>query len=217
MTRQTDLMLLLALAAQIVAPVAKNPTEWFFGDDTPSYLVREGPGVWQVPIRVIVAPTGSVQGCELEGTSGIGELNKLTCKIMLRRSKFRPASIDGLPVFGVYRTTILWAVANAPFDTSKLSRADIQNTVEHLPQGVTSPNIVGVAFAVDSMGAKSACVSDDTRRALYKRMENHPALVAVACEQIMKNFKAVPALDPVGNRVPSVQNALVEFSTPKKK
>jgi hypothetical protein len=133
---------------------------------------------------------------------------------MLRRSKFRPASIDGLPSYGVYRTTILWAIADQPLDLSKVTNPDIEVSVERLPPDVKSPALVAVMFAVDPSGAKNSCAADGSS---HEEAQNHPALIRIACDQIMQGFRANPAKDSTGKQLMSVQNALVEFTSHKAK
>lgn len=204
-------MFWIAVVAQAIAPLPEKATNWFSPDDMPIYLLKQGPALWQVPIRVTVEPSGKVRSCEVEATGGIADLNRLTCRIMMRRAKFQPAQLHGAPAIGVYRTSIMWAVADEPWDTSKAINADVDVTVERLPTGVQSPSFVKVAFAVEAGGGKSSCAPDATKD--IRRIENHPALVPNACDQVMKSYRATPAADTAGKPVTSVQNALVRFSS----
>ena len=206
-------MFWLAFATQISASVAENANVWFNPQDVPEYLLRQGSGLWQVPIRITVNPDGRMQKCEIERTSGIADLDRLTCRIVLMRAKFKPASIDGTASFGVYRASIQWAVADVPWDTSKISNPDVDVTVERLPDRVTSPALVKVMFAVDASGNKSSCTADEARE--FVRATNHPALVSIACDQIVDKYQATPALDQAGKPISSIQNGLVRFSTTK--
>lgn len=206
------MMFWIALAAQVTAPIAERPAALFTVEDMPEYLLRAGPGVWQVPVRISVAPDGKVRGCDVEASSGIADLNRLTCRILSRRARFQPARINGVPTVGVYRTSILWTVADAPWDTSKALRADIEVTLKRLPAGLESPTFVKVSFLVDAVGKKSSCVAGDVEGS--ERLNHHPALVPVACEQIISGYRATPAVDETGRPALSVQNALVRFSGP---
>jgi hypothetical protein len=209
-------MFWIALAAQLTAPIPQNVERWFTADDVPDYLVREGTGLWAVPIRMNVTPDGTVQGCDLEATSRIADLDKLTCRILLKRARFQPArSADGLPSYGVYRTAVKWTVADDPWDTSKVSVPDIDITVQRLPKELNSPTLVRVAFAVDPVGGKSSCTAFDAKG--LERVVNHPALVAIACRQVLAAYPATPARDASRRPVSSVQNALVRFSVPLSK
>jgi hypothetical protein len=204
-------MFWIALAAQISAPAPEMQKSWFSADDVPSYLVDAAPGIWQVPVRVIVAPDGKVRSCDVESAGGMANLKSLTCGIMMRRGKFRAANVDGVPTFGVYRTNVKWAVTDGPFDTSKVMSADLEVALNQLPAGTKSPTHVRVAFVVDSTGTKSACVADTTRS--FDIVENDPALIPVACDQVMKSYSATPAKDAQGKPVLSVQTAVVRFVT----
>lgn len=204
-------MFWIALAAQLSAPQPTNRTNWFSADDVPRYLMEQGTGVWQVGIRVNVAPDGKIEDCEVEKSDGVPDLNKLTCEIVIVRAKFRPAHLaDGSPAYGVYRTSVKWAVSDEPSDISKITSPDLDVTVAALPRGVKSPSLVRVMFAVDATGKASSCIAEPWPD--FDKSENNPALVPVACEQILQHYTATPAKDAAGRPVASVQDALVRFS-----
>ena len=202
-------MFWIALAAEITAPSPSSPHRWFSGNDVPQYLIKRDSGLWLVPIRISVAADGKVRDCQAEATGQVPSLDEYTCGIIRHRAKFRPAQIDGVPAFGVYRTSIMYIVADAPWDTSKVSSPDMDVALKSLPAGLESPTLVKVAFAVDTNGEKSSCTGDGS--AGLERVNNRPDLVAVACDQIMKSYRATPATVS-GQPVVSVQNALVRFS-----
>ena len=202
-------MFWIAVAAQITAPAPEAAKRWFSYNDVPQYLIARGSGLWSVPVRVTVEPTGRIHSCEVEVTGPFPQLNGHTCGIIRRRAKFRPATSGGAAAYGVYRTSISYAVADAPWDTSTVSSADIDVDVMRLPAGVSSPNLVRVAFAVDVNGGKTSCEADGTVG--LELVNNHPALVSVACDLIMKDYKATPA-KVSGAPVASIQNASVRFS-----
>jgi TonB family protein len=206
------LWIALAASAQLSAPVPKNLGKWFYADDTPSYLVAKGDGLWFVSVRIGVGPDGALKGCQVEGSSGIAQLDAFTCRKILRRAKFVPAtSADGSPAFGVYRTSIRWAVASAPWDISRVRHPDVEVQVQNLPPDVKSPTLVRVMFAVDQSGNIGSCLVEPTKS--FEHVDNNPALVPIACDQLAKFYKPVPAKDAGGNAIPSVQDALVRFTT----
>lgn len=198
-------MFWIALAAEVAAPAPDLTKRWLSYKDTPQYLIRQGPGLWTVPVRVTVEPTGRIQSCRAEAIGPFPQLNEYTCKLIRRRARFRPATIAGLPAYGVYRTTIRYLVADTPRDISKVSSADIDVTLDRLPAELTSPTLVKVAFAVDPNGQKSSCKADGTAGPFVSR---NAALVVVACDRIMKGYQATPAMVS-GRPVVSVQNASV--------
>ena len=204
-------MLWIALAAQISAPLPTNMIKWFSYDDMPGYLIERAPGLWLVGIRVTIGPDGAVQSCGVESSSGTERLDEFTCKRIKQRAKFAPArAADGSAALGVYRTSVKWAVADSPFDSSNASIPDVDVSVARLPAGLKSPALVRVMFAVDTHGNISSCAAEPVQP--FERISNSPDLVPVACVQLVKIFKPVPAKDSAGNAVPSVQDAIVRFS-----
>jgi hypothetical protein len=164
-----------------------------------------------VPIRVTVAPDGEIRSCQAAALTKIPALDTYTCKIILSRGHFQPARVDGVPRFGVYRTTIKYFVLDGPPDDalSKTSYPDVDVTVQSLPAKVKSPSLVRVMFAVDADGTKSLCTGDDSEG--MEKVDNNPVLVPVACDQVMSSYQAIPAVE-AGKPVPSVQTALVRFT-----
>src|SRR4051794_26363158 len=110
-------MFWIALTAQLSAAVPQHHDRWFSGNDVPSYLSRQKNDVFlQVPVRVTVRPDGKLQDCGVEVSSGIPELDRLTCQLLRGRARFEPAQMDGVPSFGVHRMVVRWAVADSPSD-----------------------------------------------------------------------------------------------------
>jgi len=204
-------MLWIALAAQLTAPVPTNLPSWFVFDDFPAYLVNRDPGVWAVGIRVTVGPDGTVQGCQADSSSGDKGLDELSCRKVTQRASFGPArSPAGAAFPGVYRTFVAWDVTKAPAATSRVSNADLNLSVASLPPGIRSPAAVRVMFAVDQQGRMTSCESEPTQP--FEQVEKDPALVAVACDQLMKSYKPVPAKNAAGQNVASIQDAIVRFA-----
>ena len=205
-------MLALLIAAQIAAPDPVHSERWLRLDDIPTYLIRDD-GAWQVPLRVEVLPDGKVADCQAEIKGRLPKLDAHTCKIIRRRAKFRPAQIDGRPTHGVFRMTYNYFVTETAALPPTSSYADVQVVVNRLPDGLTSPTLVAVALVVDEHGEKSACAADETGR-LKTIKKNDPALVPIACAEILKSYEARPAR-VAGSPILSVQNALVEFFAAK--
>jgi hypothetical protein len=66
-------------------------------------------------------------------------------------------------------------------------------------------------FAVEADGSTSSCTAEASDA--FERAENNPALVPIACEQLMKSYRAIPVTDLSGKPIRSVQDALIRFST----
>jgi hypothetical protein len=201
-------MLWFMISAQLSAVVPHHPDRWFSHQDVPSYLVKQDEVYLQLPARVTVRPDGKLQDCAIEVPSGIADLDKYTCQIFKRRARFGPARIDNVPSYGVYRTVIRWIVTNQSIPPEKPQLADIDLVVERLPAGLKSPVSVAVLFEVSEDGSKSGCAANEASGPMVR---NDPALVPVACDQIMRQYQATPPVDGARRPTISVQNALVTF------
>jgi hypothetical protein len=207
----------LAAAAQLSAPVPLNLKEWFTFKDVPMWLAAQNDGIWNVGVRLVVAPDGTLRICYAEKSSGIADLDKLTCDLIEKRSRFQPARwIDASPVTGIYSTTVTWSVST-PYDgpmqfpLPRGANADLDISEQQMPAGLKSPALARVMFAVDSKGNMSSCAAEFGDN--FVRAENDPSLVSVACDQVLKNYKPIPLKNSAGTPVASVQDALVRFST----
>src|SRR5437764_1488841 len=101
-------MFWIALAAQLSAPTPTN-FHWVSYDDVPQYLIEKNNGTWAVGTRLVVAPSGKLERCDIDTSSGVAELDEYTCVLLLKRARFQPARwTDGSPVYGAYRTVITW-------------------------------------------------------------------------------------------------------------
>ena len=89
----------------------------------------------------------------------------------------------------------------------KRSTADLVVTVKRLPKGVRSPAPVRIMFAVDELGRPGACVPEISVGIPKTNLQ----LAPLACEQLVRSYKAVAAQDATGKPVPSVQTGSVEF------
>ncbi len=198
----------LAATLQISAPAILN-LPWFNGSDFPQNLLGRASGTWWVGYAVTVAPDGHVVRCEIEATSGIASLDKHTCAIIQQRARFAPARLsDGSTSYGVHRNVVTWNI-----DARQMSladTADLQLSVDHLPEGLKSPSTVRVMFAVDTFGKVSSCVASPT---LFPGgPPNSLTLVQLACDQLLRTYTPKPARNATGNAVPSVQDARVSFT-----
>jgi hypothetical protein len=63
-------------------------------------------------------------------------------------------------------------------------------------------------FGVDEQGHQSACRTEETPG----KPKPNSQLVLLACDQLQRNYKAIPAKDEAGRTVPSVQNGIVAFT-----
>ena len=196
-------MIWVLALAQLSAPEPVS-SHWLRPQDTPMKIMPEN-SVQAVRVGVTVTPHGKAQDCRVEVSSGNPQLDRHTCSVVQRRVRFRPATdFSGKRVFGIYRTSISWWVGDG-YPPTTLELPDIQVTVSALPLKVRSPKAVRVRFAVDELGRPSSCGAEGKK--------DHPQLVAIACDRILKTHGARPAQTAAGVAVPSVQTATVLIRT----
>lgn len=196
-------MLSLILAGQLAAAqlVSELP---FRPRDLPIGEFAAGSKVRLVAYRATIRPDGTIQDCKVEISSGSVSLDKITCRSVTRRARFKPATMaDGGRAYGVYRSTAAWVV-DPP--ASYIYPMDMQLKVARLPTGERSPATVDVAMSVDPEGKASSCIADDT-----SRKKNNPVLVQAACRELVSKYRALPALTDAEAPVASVQNVRVSF------
>jgi hypothetical protein len=206
-------MFWIALAAQISMPIIQGGGIWtlFSGDDVPLSIMREQ-DVRVVGVRLTVDPTGKLQACSAEFTSGLTKLDEYTCEIIRRRARFQPArGPDGQSAYGIIRTPITWTV-NAD---SPRSPADLELTVSRLPKGIKSPAVARLMFAVDERGHPSSCQQEEPPAPAVPALP--PELVKIACAELLQSYVAIPAGDASGRPVASVQDARINFSVARTK
>src|SRR4051794_7101976 len=101
-------MFWIALTAQLSAPIPNDPSEWANPDDVPMEIMQEDHG-YVVGFRLLVDPSGKIQRCRVDLTSGNLALDKHTCKLAQRRARFRAAAdSSGRPTYGVYASYMVW-------------------------------------------------------------------------------------------------------------
>jgi hypothetical protein len=200
-------MFRIALAAAVsAAPPDKDVRSLFSYEDVPLELIHDGE--WRrVGVRVTVEPTGKIQSCRTEFSSGVPKLDIYTCAIIDRRARFSPqVTPDGQPVFSVVRANVTYRVdASAPPESG-----DLELTVSKLPDGVRDPAFVMMRLLVDESGHPTSCIGENSN--VRHSAESPPQLLQVACDQLLKSYTAIPARDASGRPVRSMQDALVRFS-----
>lgn len=197
------------MIAQLTAAQPTYPS-WFSHDDVPLALIPEGVAR-RVAVRAVVRPDGTLQRCEIEATSGAPKVDAYTCGLIRKRARYSPARWnDGSPTFGVVRLSVIWLVGDArpPMDVPD----DLGIAVNQLPKGLRSPTSVRAIFAADEQGRPSSCIAEPATAGAQK---SDPALVTLACAQLIAAYRAIPVSDDNGQPVRSVQNASVGFSTSK--
>ena len=68
-----------------------------------------------VYLRFVVAPDGYVSDCAVTRSSGNREIDETTCRLIMRRFRYRPArNEEGRPIASVIRGQHLWELAPEP-------------------------------------------------------------------------------------------------------
>jgi protein TonB len=79
-----------------------------------AYRARRG---GTVHLRFTVAPTGRISDCTVTRSSGSRELDSVTCRLILRRFRYRPArNAEGRPIASTVVGEHVWEVAPQPPD-----------------------------------------------------------------------------------------------------
>lgn len=105
-------------ALRAAGPKPIDPMAWFQAADVPNDIAGVGDD-GRTRFAVVVDPHGSPLRCDIVRSSGSAELDEKTCSAIFTRAKFRPAKIDGKPVYGIYATITRWfpsRTINGPYD-----------------------------------------------------------------------------------------------------
>ena len=95
-----------ALARQAIP--ANSPTTWVSTSDIPSKSVSTM-HTGLIRFRLDIAPTGKPVGCKVLYRTNPDEFSDLSCKLLLKRARFKPAlDAQGKPVKSFYINSIQW-------------------------------------------------------------------------------------------------------------
>lgn len=97
-----------------------TPARWLSGgidaSDYPDGAYRSRRG-GTVHLRFTVAPSGRVSDCAVTRSSGSRELDNVTCRLIVRRFRYRPArNAEGQPIASTVVGEHVWEVAPQPPD-----------------------------------------------------------------------------------------------------
>lgn len=192
---------LLLLSAAITPATPSTPLPWFDFEDYPmKAFEKQWEGI--TTFELLVAPDGSVANCTVTESSGHSELDKATCHLAMKRAKFTPASVDGRPVHGIYRSEAAWALPERSVGTK--AGPDLEISLSRLPAGTAQPPVVKLAYAVDSSGKSLSC------DALPQSRKQPALLVELGCKELVGRM-AVPVVTPSGQAVEAVRTGAVSF------
>jgi protein TonB len=87
-----------------------SPGSWITNDDYPARALRFGEeGLTRY--RLAIGSDGKVSGCEITASSGSGDLDRETCRLLVRRAQFEPATDqNGARPGGTYSGSVRWDI-----------------------------------------------------------------------------------------------------------
>jgi TonB family protein len=194
------------ILSTVTAAVPTAPFPWFEFHDYPNKAFQKH---WEGVTRfeLLVDPRGRVANCTVTQSSGHEDLDRTTCALASFRARFAPArGADGEPVYGVYRSQAVWVIPEDSLSNTDPG-ADLQVSLNKLPEGTAKPAAVKLAYVVDAQGQVSDCA------ALRGAPAQPQALVELACREVKNRLAPQPVKAPNGQSVAAVRTAAVEFTT----
>src|SRR4051812_35184095 len=185
----------------VVAATPLTPLPWYTFNDYPiKAFEREWQGI--ATFAVTVAPDGRPTDCTIIISTGHDPLDRQTCWVAMKRTQFTPAhGPDGQATYGVYRSQVIWTRPDRPTLQGDPG-PDLDVTVAELPAGTKPPNVVKLAYYVDSAGNASSCTP-------LPESERQPApLIQAACDQLLRKMGKGP-VSANGSAVTAVKTAAV--------
>lgn len=204
--------------AAFVAAEPINPSNWITPNDYPSRALEKSHGGIS-GFRLTVSNEGRPVRCDITGSSGYENLDRLTCKLMMTRARFKPAlDATGQPALAVYHNQNTWWVSGMPEWLLGASRPEMQLSVERMPGGVDDPVIMPMALVVDAEGGIIDCApvppSEGLRGEMReRRLKAITTLGKAGCAQARALFKPQAGLDSSGGAVASIQTIRLLFAT----
>ena len=191
------------LAGSVVAATPVTPLPWFEFEDYPMKAFEKSQeGVTR--FELLIGPDGRIADCRITSSSGHEDLDRATCFLAMKRVEFRPArGANGQPVWGTYRSQALWALAE--HQISAPPSADLEVSLNKLPENTKEPPAVKLAYAVDQNGNPSECTL------LPTSLKQPDVLVQLACKELLSRTPREPVIGPGGQPVPAVKTGAVLF------
>jgi TonB family protein len=200
-------LLISILATSVIAATPVTPQPWFnFMED---YPMKAFDNRWEgvTGFELLVSPEGQIARCTVTKSSGHEEFDTKTCLLAEKRVRFQPAkNSDGQAVWGVYRSEAHWALPEHKLSGN--AGPDLEVSISKLPQGVTRPAAVKLAFAVDAQGQTSQCTVMPTS------LRQPQVLVEIGCKELLSRESGKPVIGPSGQPVTAVKTGAVLFKAP---
>jgi len=153
--------------------------------------------------EIIVGTDGRLRKCTIVRTSGVADIDALTCASFMKRAKFKPARDDAnQPVVGVIRMQSAWSRVGMPSRPPEL--ADVSLKIKPVA-GLKLPTNVGVFLTVDHLGQIVGCTAGPASKAVM--------LHRVACDQAKRLGPLPIIINDDGQPTLYVRSAAVNFAT----
>lgn len=193
------MIVLWMLAAAFSAPQSIHAEHWLNASDYPG--VGQGTIV-RVPRRVaiVVDPRGKAVACEPVMDSSQGNFDWPVCDVLVKRSRFAPATENGQPAWGVWTMAINFATGTGTPQNGVAY--DVVVPVNRLP-GRGDPQAVKIEQLVDQQGKVEACTVTEPSR--------EPVLDTLACK-VATMLPIAHVTDRAGAPVRSVVAQTVMFA-----
>ena len=194
---------LYLLAGSVVAATPVTPLPWFEFKDYPMKAFEKGQeGVTR--FELLVGPDGRIADCKVTSSSGHEDLDRATCFLAMKRVQFRAArGPNGQAAWGTYRSQALWALPEHRIFAPP--SADLEVSLNQLPNDAKEPPAVKLAYAVDQNGNPSECTLHPTS------LKQPDVLVDLACKELFSRTPREPVIGPSGQPVPAVKTGAVLF------
>lgn len=190
-----------------VPPSLTNEASVFSANDFPDWLLQAG-NSRIIRSRLYIRPNGEILRCLTENPERDNRLGNLTCNLYGKRARFVGAKwMDGMPVWGVYRAPVTWAI-----NQSVMPYGDVELSVSELPKEYGKSATIYLVLAIDEDGSIVGCQSI-ARVPYIQKPPSQSVLTPPACKAIRTSgWKPVPPTSFTGKPVKSVQYASVRFS-----
>lgn len=209
------------LMLTVVAAQAVGAPSWITPYDYPTSALRENRSGY-AGFRLTITPQGRPMRCEIVYESGSSDIDQATCKLLMKRARFKPAlDAQGNSTVAVYRNVQSFYIPGGPVaKRPKPSNIDIEIILAAIPSGIKAPAELNLAFAVDAMGAISGCVPIPAEAGASGRAKPPPdeqAIVAklgvLGCAELTTGYKPIAATNEKGQPTASIQTAKLRFIT----
>ena len=184
--------------------------DWVAPDDFPKMAIHNNEQGYS-SFTLLVDPQGNVANCVITKSSGFSDLDDRTCMLVTKRAHFKPAKNEnGQPSYGVYHSTVSWIAGSDTQVIQKWVRANPAPSLFDL--SIPAPDITRrtrdvvnetVGVMVDENGQKKGCGVIPSRTT-----DN---LGEAACQAAVAGWKPLPASNPNGRQVESIQTVVVRF------